>query len=209
MIVANLPASLNGLVLAGGKSRRMGRDKGLMRYGHKPQRYYLADLLGQFCDQVYISCRREQEKAIADAGYQPLVDDGMAEKQYGAILSALNRYPDRAWLVVACDLPMINPEAMNYLIGKRDSSMIATAYKNPRGGLPEPLLAIWEPRSRDMLIEKLGQGITCPRKALIGSSPDVVLADPPNSLILMNANTPEDAGEARKLISSMGAAKHA
>ncbi|MEP6951744.1 MAG: NTP transferase domain-containing protein, partial [Ginsengibacter sp.] len=48
---------LNGLVLAGGKSERMGYDKGMIVWHGREQQYYLADLLKNLCEEVYISCR--------------------------------------------------------------------------------------------------------------------------------------------------------
>jgi molybdopterin-guanine dinucleotide biosynthesis protein A len=201
-------AGLYGLVLAGGISKRMGHDKGLMRYHGKAQRYYLADLLKQQCDRVFISCRPDQYKAITDAGYDALPDDGQAKEQYGAILSALTAYPDKAWLVAACDLPLVDRGALAYLIKQRDTAVLATAYESPGDGLPEPLLAIWEPRSRSMLLDKLSQGVTCPRKALIRSTPDIKLVAPQNPLLAMNANTPDAARGARSLIRSQGIVDH-
>jgi len=201
-----MDVDLNGLVLAGGKSKRMRRDKGLLRYRGRAQRYYLADMLRKYCGQVFISCRPDQNKAIVHAGYNTLPDDGQAEEQYGAILSALTAYPNTAWLVIACDMPMMDGEALTYLIAQRDSSMIATAYAGPDNGLPEPLSAIWEPRSRGTLLDKLSQGVTCPRKALIRSAPDVKLVAPRDPLIVMNANTPGDAAAARQIIRQSGTA---
>ena len=52
---------LNGLVLAGGKSKRMGRDKSSIQWHGKEQQYYMADLLKPQCNEVYISRRQEQE----------------------------------------------------------------------------------------------------------------------------------------------------
>lgn len=204
-----MSVKLYGLVLAGGMSKRMGHDKGLMRYHGKAQRYYLADLLRQHCDQVSISCRPEQCKTVTDAGYDALVDGGQAEEQYGAILSALTAHPDTAWLVAACDLPLVDGPALAYLKEQRDVVMLATAYESPSDGLPEPLLAIWEPRSRSMLLDKLSQGITCPRKALIRSAPDVKLVTPQNPLLVINANTPEDARNVRQVIRSSEVPNHA
>jgi len=46
---------LNGLVLAGGKSLRLGTDKGKINWHGNEQRYYIAELLQKFCDEVFIS----------------------------------------------------------------------------------------------------------------------------------------------------------
>ena len=58
-LVLNIPR-LNGLVLAGGKSQRMGEDKGQINYHGKPQREYLYDLLNGFTESTYMSCRPDQ-----------------------------------------------------------------------------------------------------------------------------------------------------
>ena len=52
------------MVIAGGKSKRMGFDKGTIEWHAKEQRYYAADLLKELCGEVFISCRPEQEKDI-------------------------------------------------------------------------------------------------------------------------------------------------
>lgn len=191
---------LNGLALAGGQSMRMGRDKGLLNWHGKPQRYYLADLLAQCCAQVYISCRADQVDAIVAAGYKALPDTAAAPAQYGAILSAMTARPDSAWLVLACDLPLVDSDTLAYLAGQRDPAKLATAFAGADDGLPEPLAAIWEPAARSMLLGKLAEGITCPRKALIRSESDVKLIEAPHSAALTNVNTPEAAGLARELL---------
>ena len=67
-------SALNGLVLAGGKSTRMGEDKGILQWYGKEQRYYVADMLATFCEEVFISCRPEQTNAI-DKNYKVIEDE--------------------------------------------------------------------------------------------------------------------------------------
>ena len=49
---------MNGLVLSGGQSSRMGRDKALIDYHGLPQYAYVYDLLLGFCDKVFISSKK-------------------------------------------------------------------------------------------------------------------------------------------------------
>lgn len=190
----DIPAT-NGLVLAGGKSKRMGSDKGLMDWHGKEQRYYVADLLKSFCEEVFISCRADQEKEI-DTNYKTLSDTFLNLGPYGGILSALRSDRSKAWLVVACDLPLLDERTIKYLVDERNPESMATTFESPHDGLPEPLITIWEPQSYPVLLEFLGRGYTCPRKVLINS--DKTILKPPYPEALMNVNTPEDAERAKK-----------
>ncbi len=181
---------LNGLVLAGGKSRRMGRDKGKINYHGKPQREYAFDLLAACCEQTFLSCRPDQS-ADPDLFGMPLIFDSfLGLGPFGAIASAFRENPNSAWLVVACDLPLLDQETLEYLIKHRDTSRIATAFNSPDNEFPEPLITIWEPRSYPILLSFLAQGYSCPRKVLINS--EVALVDAPDTRVLTNVNSPED-----------------
>jgi molybdopterin-guanine dinucleotide biosynthesis protein A len=179
---------VNGLVLAGGKSSRMGFDKSSVQWHGKQQQYYLADLLSLICEDVYISKRKAQELAGYD-GYKVLPDSYTGIGPYGAILSALAFLPDVAWLVVACDLPFMDTATLKYLLQNRDEAAIATTFESPYDQLPEPLITIWEPRSFPILLDHLEKGFSCPRKVLIKSE-RVHTIQPPDPDALMNVNTP-------------------
>ncbi|MES2809309.1 MAG: NTP transferase domain-containing protein [Bacteroidota bacterium] len=188
---------LNGLVLAGGKSMRMGVDKGAIKWFEKEQRYYIADILKQQCGDVFISCRTDQQQQIAE-DYKTLPDTFIDLGPYGAILSAFREQPDSAWLVVACDMPLLDVDTLNYLIANRDTSAIATTYKSDFDGFPEPLITIWEPKSYPVLLAFLAQGHSCPRKVLINSNTTVL--EPLNADALSNVNTPEDFEKIKRQI---------
>ena len=178
---------VNGLVLAGGRSVRMGRDKGEIDWHGQPQREYLADLLRPGCADVFISCRPDQ---TFESAY-PLLPDTFAELgPYGAILSAFRHQPDRAWLVTACDLPRLDRSTLDFLLTHRQPRRIATAFQSPHDQLPEPLITIWEPKSYAVLLAFLAQGYSCPRKVLLHS--DALILPAPDPLALTNVNTPEE-----------------
>ncbi len=180
---------LNGLVLAGGKSRRMGTDKSVLMYHDKPQRDVMIELLENICQNTHLSCRPEQAGELVYT-HDVLPDTFLGLGPMGAILSALRQNPDSAWLVVACDLPLLDEAALRHLVANRNPSAIATAYRSPVSGFPEPLVAIWEPKSYPVLLQFLAQGYSCPRKVLINSPVQVI--DAPNPDVLMNVNTPDD-----------------
>jgi molybdopterin-guanine dinucleotide biosynthesis protein A len=189
--------ALNGLVLAGGKSERMGFDKGAVNWFGKEQRYFMADMLKPLCNEVFISCREDQRQQIP-ANYNVLPDTFTGLGPFGAILSAFRNEPDKAWLVIACDLPLLELDTIQYLAGQRDVSKIATAFNSTHDQFPEPLITIWEPKSYPVLLAFLSQGYSCPRKVLINS--DVKLLDVQNPDALTNVNTPDELEKVKRTI---------
>lgn len=181
---------LSGLILAGGKSQRMGQDKGLLNYHGKPQREFMLDLLQEHCENTYLSCRADQVETIT---HPHIVDTFIGLGPFGAILSAFRSQPNHAWLVLACDLPLLDQKTIDLLIQQRNPSKVATAFYNPATQFPEPLITIWEPRSYLTLFEYLAQGYSCPRKALINS--DIELIKLENPAVLKNVNTPEERAD--------------
>ncbi len=188
---------INGLVLAGGRSLRLGSDKGKINWHGKEQREYIAELLQPFCNEVFISCREEQ-RAELKGSFQTVTDTFTGLGPYGAILSAFREQPDAAWLVVACDLPLLDSSVLNFLVKQRNQSCIATTFQSPHDGLPEPLVTIWEPKSYPVLLSFLAQGYSCPRKVLINS--EAAILQPPFPNALMNVNTQEEFQKANALL---------
>jgi molybdenum cofactor guanylyltransferase len=192
-------APLFGLVLAGGKSLRMGQDKGAISYHGKPQREYLAELLASVCEKTFLSCRTEQAEEW-QSNFPLIPDAFLGLGPFGAILSAFQQYPDAAWVVLACDLPHFGPKHLNQLVNGRNSSKVATSFRSPFDQFPEPLAAIWEPRAYPVLLQFLAQGYSCPRKPLINS--DIALLEPEDPQSLDNVNLPEE------LEAAMGKIEH-
>lgn len=188
---------LNGLVLAGGKSQRMGRDKGAIEYYHKPHREFLADKLNKSVNQVFISCRKNQDELI-ESRYKKVYDTFEGLGPYGAILSAFREQPNHAWFTIACDLPHLNKKTIKQLVASRNPSKLATCFHNPETKFPEPLITIWEPRAYPVLLEFLSQGYSCPRKVLINTDIEEIQMEDP--IHMLNANDPETYKAAKKRI---------
>ena len=190
---------LYGLILAGGKSTRMKKDKSLLEYHGKKQVLYCFDLLEQFCDEVFISNRREQSRLAAHKKFPQIHDVFVGIGPLGGILSAMIRYPQAAWLVLACDLPFVEESTIKMLLKKRRPAQMATAYRSAHEPqLPEPLCAIYEPKAAFRLLQFLAQGIQCPRAILQRS--DTNLITQPSAISLDNVNDPREYQHALGLI---------
>ncbi|MGB5499883.1 MAG: NTP transferase domain-containing protein [Maribacter sp.] len=191
MILAD---KIYGLVLSGGKSTRMGADKGLIAYHGIPQREYLYQMLEKICDKTFMSIRKEQEAEIAST-FNTIVDENVFKGPFNGILSAHKKYPDVAWLVLACDLPLIDEKSLSALIEARKDGANATAFAQKENPLPEPLCAIWEPQTLEAAVTYLEEGNgSCPRKFLINNNTHLVI--PENAQVLMNANSEVEYREA-------------
>lgn len=183
-----------GLVLAGGKSTRMGKDKGMIPYHGMPQREYLYHLLSRVCTETFMSIRSDQKEESLES-METIVDDDTYKGPYNGLISAHTKFPDVAWLVLACDLPLIDLASLQELIAARDPNVLATAFAQKEDPLPEPLCAIWEPKALEKSVDYLKSGNgTCPRKFLINNETKIVF--PSNSNVLLNANSEEEYKEA-------------
>ena len=186
---------LKAIILSGGKSERMGEDKSKIHYHGMAQQDFLIGLCSQLGIKAYVSCRKEQTE---QNGPPFILDKFFGLGPYGGILSAFQDDPDTAWMVIACDLPLIGKSEIEELISKRNPTKIATAYFNPETDLPDPLFTIWEPKAYLNLLSYLSIGYSCPRKVLINS--DIELVQLSNTEVLKNANTPEDRSAILNLI---------
>lgn len=187
-----------GLVLAGGASSRMRRDKAGLIYGGRSQLDRAVELLSRHVNPVFVSVRATQSAEPERAHYPLVVDSISATGPIAGIRSALAAHPGVAWLVVACDLPFLTDEVLARLKARRDPSARATAYASAHDGLPEPLCAIWEPQSAADIDAFLDSGRDCPRKFLINHA--VRLLELDDGQALDNVNTPEDYERAQELL---------
>lgn len=192
-------APLFGLVLAGGASTRMQRDKAAIEYHGQSQLHWTFQLLSHVCAATFVSVRPDQREEPTRAGLPQIIDRVPGIGPIAGITAAMQAHPKAAWLVVACDLPFLNAATLGHLVANRDVHKVATAYRSSHDTLPEPLCAIWEPLAREPLLAYLAAGKQCPRKFLINA--DTALFDLPDTRALDNVNT---ADEYRSTVAEIG-----
>lgn len=199
------PAPLYGLVLAGGHSSRMQRDKAALRYHGRTQLEWAMSFIRPHVERAFVSVRADQQGDPTRAQFALIADTREGLGPIGGIVAAQANHPEAAWLVLACDLPFLDEVTVKTLLAGRDPRRMATAFRSSHDGLPEPLCAIWEPGSREAIDTYVSSGRTCPRKFLIRS--DARLIDEPNPHALDNVNTPQEYGTAMMTLSSAPARK--
>ncbi|HUG03428.1 MAG TPA: NTP transferase domain-containing protein [Steroidobacteraceae bacterium] len=195
--------SLYGLVLTGGRSRRMQADKAALAYGSRPQLALAFDLLSPRVDAAWISVRADQAADALRARFPQIVDGSIGEGPIAGIVAAQGHEQTAAWLILACDLPFLDGATLDRLIADRDPARQATAFRSVHDGLPEPLCAIYEPASREPILRYVAAGGSCPRRFLLAQ--DTLLLDPVNAQALDNANTPQDLAAVRAAFAASGA----
>ncbi|MBS0388730.1 MAG: NTP transferase domain-containing protein, partial [Proteobacteria bacterium] len=136
-----MTAPLHGLLLTGGRSRRMQRDKAALEYAGQTQLARAMALLEPLVERSFVSVRADQLDDRQRASYACIADALPDLGPIGGIHAALHAHPQAAWLVLACDLPFLDAATLQQLIAERDPRRIASAFRSNHDGKPEPLCA--------------------------------------------------------------------
>ena len=184
-----MSAQLYGLLLVGGKSTRMGQDKAQLIYRDDQAEWIrLHKLLNQLCDKSFLSHPADQ-----DFGVDAIIDP--AEGPLCAIHAAQQAHPHARWLVIACDLPLLESSTLAELIASASTQNQATSYHSRIDQRAEPLCAIYEPSSAEAIAQAVKDGARCPRKVLEAIDTKIIVLNSPHALD--NANSPADTLEVR------------
>lgn len=191
-------APLYGLVLAGGRSTRMGQDKGLIQYRGQPHREYLREVLRAHCARAFVSLNSDQA-ALAVPGLPLIIDDPRYETSpMGALLSAHAGHPGVGWWVLSCDLAYFDPGCALALANARDPARAGTAYAIHELGQPEPLATIYEQAFVATLPALYAAGERSLRRALHKSPAGCLLLESFDPRCVESVDTPEARAEAER-----------
>ena len=182
-------APLVGLVLAGGESRRMGRDKAMLHWAGVPAASRLRALMEPLCAEVLLSRAPGQDLPEGWTETETVRDLPVASGPLRGILSALATRPGSAVLAVAVDQPLVDEDLLRMLLAGRDPDAHATCFLDSDGALPDPTCAIYEPSFAEVSSPWASQGKGCPRKVIL-NTPSRVLPSP--GIRLRDADSPED-----------------
>ena len=183
--------SIKGLVLIGGKSSRMGSDKSELNYHGSSQKECAKKLLEDQGLKTFFSV------AGSKGSPDEILDIVPNLGPFGGIYSAFQHDPNAAWFVLATDLPFVNKELIQLLLGKRNSEKMATVIQGKNKEYPEPLIAIYEAKIYPVLQKYLKEGNLSLIKILRDIGLEIVKA---NDQLIRNINTKEEYETVRKLL---------
>lgn len=184
-----MSAPVWALILAGGQSRRMGSDKALQTWDGRPATLRLRDLAMGVCEGTMLSRAPGQDLPEGWTESDTIRDRGTASGPLRGILSAMEAIPDRAWLVVACDQPLLSRELLATLLEERDPSKVATSFLDSDGRFPDPMCTLYEPAFAQAAVPWIDHPKGCPRKVLL-NAPVKVLPSPGG--VLRDADSPAE-----------------
>ena len=202
--VPRRPVHLVGVILAGGESRRMGRDKASLGLEGRSLLAWTADRLRPVCRKLVVSAR---EPAAGQAlGLPVLPDQTDRIGPAGGILTALralSRDAGRAEaiFICGCDMPFVSAALVRHM-ASRLAGRRAVACRTARG--LEPLHAVWSPAALPVAEELIAGGTHAARKILDAPALEALVLEPaewrtldPEGRSFFNINSPEDLAQAQ------------
>ena len=197
-----------GYVLAGGGSRRFGRDKALAELGGQPMIARMMALVRGVTAETRLVATRGKYVA-SEAEF--LVDRWPGQGPLGGIITALENTAKNSadisceWnLILSCDMPFLTPDWLAYLIERAIASEAEIVVPHSAHG-PEPLCACWKSSAVEILrpafehgVRRVNEGISLLRAEVLDER-DWKRFDSAGRLF-WNMNTPADYEEARRIL---------
>ncbi len=183
---------VSAIILAGGQSRRMGRDKALIDYQGRPIIAHVIDTLRALSDDMVVVSNRSDLYSSFGARVVPDYDPPCGPLGGMAVGLQAVRYP--LTVVAACDMPFLNVKLLHWLI---DLAEGYDAVVPQTGDEFEPLHAVYRRECYHPIIRRLERG----ERRVISFFADVRLRPVPEpewrrldpaGRSLVNLNTPDD-----------------
>ncbi|HET7011134.1 MAG TPA: molybdenum cofactor guanylyltransferase [Anaerolineales bacterium] len=196
-------------VQAGGLSRRMGTDKGLVLLAGRPLVVHVLDRLKPLADESLVTTNHPEGYAFL--GLRMASDAEPGAGALAGLATALEAASGERVILVACDMPFVQPKLVRRLLELAEDH---DAVVPRRAGEFEPLLAVYRRRCLEPIREALAAG----KNRVISFFPSVRLRPvdeaewsplDPAARSFFNVNTPEDVAIAERMLAEDGGSPEA
>lgn len=194
-------SDVTGVLLAGGKSRRMGTDKRFLTVGERPLLERSCNVLSRIFERVCIVIA--QDSPPLEAQIPVLRDLIPSSGSLGGMYTGLQQASTPYIFLAACDMPFIHEGLVQYMVGQKDDVDIVLAYWN---GRPQPAHAVYNRNCQSVVEELIRSGdlklqrlLATPTLRVRLVTEDEIREVDPDGRSFLNVNTPSDLVRARAL----------
>jgi molybdenum cofactor guanylyltransferase len=187
-------------IQAGGQSRRMGRDKGLVLLDGRPLVRHLLDRVADLGDEILVTTNRPEDYAFL--GVQLASDESPGAGALSGLRTALRAAHGDKVLVLACDMPFVDRSLITHLIGLASRADVVV----PRlAGEYEPMHAVYDRGCLPEIEASLEAGDMrmisfFPRVRVLAVEDAELDRFDPDRRSFFNVNTPEELAQAERLL---------
>lgn len=194
-------SDVTGVLLAGGKSRRMGTDKRFLTVGERPLLERGCNVLSRIFERVCIVIA--QDSPPLEAQIPVLRDLIPSSGSLGGMYTGLQQAATPYIFLAASDMPFIHEGLVQYMVGEKDDVDIVLAYWN---GRPQPAHAVYNRNCQSVVEELIRSGdlklqrlLATPTLRVRLVTEDEIREVDPDGRSFLNVNTPSDLVRARAL----------
>ena len=116
---------LTGIILAGGKGIRLGRDKGMAKLNGRHLIEYVIDNLSESCDEILVSSNTDQCRKF---GLPVIPDHFQGKGPMAGIHACLRASSNEHNFVVSVDTPFVNPAFIQFMLENKGNGLIAAPW---------------------------------------------------------------------------------
>ncbi len=130
--------SLTAIILAGGKSTRMGKDKAFIQWKGKSFIQHSIDAVIQLTDTILLS---GDEQRLSRFRFEVVEDLEEGKGPVNGLASCFEKVKTEYALVLSCDVPQIAMQDLKYLMSEHSDNVDVTCYKYK--GKSMPLIGVY------------------------------------------------------------------
>jgi len=179
--------NITGIILSGGKSRRMGTDKGFLSFNGKLFTQASIDALKPLVSEIIIVSNNADYDVFGLKRIEDIMDNA---GPLAGIYSGLNHSKTECIIALSCDIPLITSGILKRLIeGTDDASEVIQIESN---GKSMPLIALYKKSCKDVFYKLLQKGERRLQFAVNQCQVKNITLDSESARLTMNINTPEE-----------------
>lgn len=183
---------ITGIILAGGKSSRMGTDKGLITLNGKLFMQHCIDALKPLVNETIIVSNNADYDVFGLNRFEDTIENA---GPLAGVFTGLKHSKTDYNLVLSCDVPLINSKILNKLMSAIDERFEVIQIESL--GKTMPLIALYKKQCEHKFLELLNQGERRLQYAVGQLQTKNIVLKTDETIFVKNINTPKELNETK------------